>query len=204
MARVTLDVDLNRVEGDLEFQIDLEEGVVADARCIGTMYRGFEQILIGRAPRDPLVITPRICGICGTAHLYSAVLALEQLGNLTPPAHAVHIRNIALMAENLQSDLRQTFLFFTPDFCHTKYAAHPLADEMAESFRSFKGRIVLESLRISRKLPELIALFGGQWPHSTYMLPGGVTLPANPRRMLDAQDIVSSVRTWFEDTPRRS
>ena len=58
MSRITVDIDLNRVEGDLEFQVDLEDGVVVDARCVGTLYRGFEQIMIGRAPRDALVITP--------------------------------------------------------------------------------------------------------------------------------------------------
>jgi hydrogenase large subunit len=200
MGRLTVDIDLNRVEGDLEFQIDLEDGVVADARCIGTMYRGFEQILIGRAPRDSLVITPRVCGICGTAHLYSAVKALEQLGGISPPSQAVHIRNLCLMAENLQSDLRQTFLFFTPDFCHPKYAGHPLANEIAEAFTPLKGTVVRGTLQATRRILEIVALFGGQWPHSTFMVPGGVTQPANVRRLLDAGDIVARTREWFEQT----
>ena len=199
MARVTVDVDLNRVEGDLELQLDLENGVVVDARCIGTMYRGFEQILIGRAPRDPLVITPRICGICGTAHLYAAVRALEQLGGITPTGHAAHIRNLCLMAENLQSDLRQTFLFFTPDFCHAHYAGHPMAGEMIEAFAPFKGSVARGCLGISRKVLEIVAIFGGQWPHSTYMMPGGVTQPANQRRLLESRDVLSSTRNWFEE-----
>ncbi|WP_300442634.1 hypothetical protein [Zoogloea sp.] len=41
---------------------------------------------MGRAPKDGLVITPRVCGICGTAHLYTAALALERLARL--PVHA--------------------------------------------------------------------------------------------------------------------
>ena len=64
----------------------------------------------GRSPRDALVIAPRICGICSTAHLYAAVCALEDAWGITPPSNAVHIRNISLMAEIIQSDLRQTFL----------------------------------------------------------------------------------------------
>ena len=58
MARVELNLDLNRVEGDLRLQVTLEDGVVVAARSVGTMYRGFEQILIGRSPRDAMVITP--------------------------------------------------------------------------------------------------------------------------------------------------
>lgn len=72
MPRLKLELDLNRVEGDVTFQVEVEEGSVVEARCVGTTYRGFEQIMVGRAPRDALVITPRICGICSTAHLYAA------------------------------------------------------------------------------------------------------------------------------------
>ncbi len=198
MARVTLDIDLNRVEGDLEFQLDLEDGVVVDARCIGTLYRGFEQIMIGRAPRDSLVITPRICGICGTAHLYAAVLALEDLAGIMPPMHAVHVRNLCLMAENLQSDLRQSFLFFTPDLCHAAYAAHPMAGEIAESFAPMQGSAVRGCLRVTRRVVAIVALFGGQWPHSSYMLPGGISQPANHRRLMDTGDILDEATAWFE------
>ena len=57
---------LNLVEGDLEITVELEDTVVVDARSTGTMYRGFENIMVGRALLDGLVITPRICGICST------------------------------------------------------------------------------------------------------------------------------------------
>ncbi len=167
MSRVTLDIDLNRVEGDLEFQVDLEGNRIVDARCIGTLYRGFEQLLIGRAPKDALVITPRVCGICGTAHLYTTVLALEHLGRIPVPPQATLIRNLCLMAENVQSDLRQTFLFFMPDFLHPRYAGHPLAGEIGAAFAPLKGRTVLGCLAASRKILEIVAIFGGQWPHSS-------------------------------------
>ena len=198
MSRITVDIDLNRVEGDLEFQVDLEDGVVVDARCVGTLYRGFEQIMIGRAPRDALVITPRVCGICGTAHLYAATLALEQIAHITPPAHAVQVRNLCLMAETLQSDLRQSFLFFTPDFCNASYAAHPLAAELRDAFTPLKGSVVRGTLKATRDVLGIVALFGGQWPHSTYMLPGGIAQPANSRRILDSRGILAAVRAWFE------
>ncbi|EXJ13379.1 nickel-dependent hydrogenase large subunit [Imhoffiella purpurea] len=198
MARRTVEIDLNRVEGDLEIQVDLEDDVIVDARCIGTLYRGFEQILIGRAPRDALVITPRVCGICGTAHLYATVRALERIGGIRPPRHATHIRDLCLMAENLQSDLRQTFLFFTPDFCHPSYAGHPLADDAARSFAPFQGDVARGCLETSRKVLRIVAIFGGQWPHSSYMVPGGVTLPANAGRLLDARYLVAETRAWLE------
>ena len=53
----------NRVEGDLEVQLEVEEGCVRSARVNATMYRGFEQILLQHAPLDALTYAPRICGI---------------------------------------------------------------------------------------------------------------------------------------------
>lgn len=198
MNRVTLNVDLNRVEGDLELQVELEGHTIVDARCIGTMYRGFEQILIGRMPTDALVITPRVCGICSTAHLYAAVLALEQLAGVQAPEHAVLIRNLCLLAETVQSDLRQTFLFFTPDFCHPRYAQHAMAPELQEAFANLDGSVARGCLQTSRELLGVVALFGGQWPHSSWMLPGGVSSPANPRRLVNCQSIIGKATRWFE------
>ncbi len=198
MARTTLDIDLNRVEGDLEFQVDLDGKRVVDARCVGTLFRGFEQLLIGRAPKDGLVITPRVCGICGTAHLYTAALALERLAGLPVTPHATLVRNLCLMAENVQSDLRQSFLFFTPDFVHPRYAGQPLFAAIEAAFAPLKGSVVRSALTASRKVVELVAIFGGQWPHSSYMLPGGITRGATARDLIDCQDIVDQVIEIYE------
>ena len=199
MARTTLNIDLNRVEGDLEFQVELEGNRIVDARCVGTLFRGFEQLLIGRAPKDGLVITPRVCGICGTAHLYTAALALERLARLPVTPHATLVRNLCLMAENVQSDLRQSFLFFTPDFVHPRYAGLPLFADIETAFAPLKGRVVRATLAASRKVVELVAIFGGQWPHSSYMLPGGITRGATARKLIDCQDIVDQVIRYYED-----
>ena len=198
MARVELSVNLNRVEGDLEIALALEDGVVTEARTVGTLYRGFEQILVGRAPRDAMVITPRVCGICGTAHLYSAVLALEHAWKTPVPPNAARIRNLCLMAEGIQNDLRQTFLFFAPDFCHARYVSAPWRAALMEAFEPFRGAIYRETLAITRRVVAMVAHFGGQWPHSSYMMPGGVTTPADVRRILACRAALDEAQRWYE------
>jgi len=200
MTRRTIQIDLNRVEGDLDFQLEIEDNKVVDARCIGSMYRGFEQILMSRKPKDALVITPRICGICGTAQLNAAVLALEHIGRIPVPPAAIRIRNLCLMAETAQSDLRQSFLFFTADFCHSKYSHRPFYEKARAAFLPFKGSVHRGALEHSRHMVEIIALFGGQWPHSSYMLPGGVTTPASSRHIIDSLSILNKLTRWFEQT----
>lgn len=198
MARVELNIDINRAEGDLELKIALEDNVVVDARTVGTMYRGFEQIMIGRTPRDAAVITPRVCGICGTAHLMCAVLALEQAWQLQPPPQATRIRNLCLSAEAIQSDLRHGFLYFTPDLCHERYAGEPWFADALRMYEPFKGEIYRETLAITREVVSIVAIFGGQWPHSSYMLPGGVVAPAEPKRLMAVQAILNQTQEWFE------
>ncbi len=200
MARVELNINLNRVEGDLEIALVLEDGVVSEARTIGSLYRGFEQIMVGRAPRDSLVITPRVCGICGTAHLYSAVQALEQIWQIQIPANAVRIRNLCLIAEGIQNDLRQTFLFFTPDFCNHRYRNRSWFAEMTDRFEPFRGSSYRETLAISREAVKIVAHFGGQWPHSSYMLPGGVTTPATLRRITACSSALDNIQHWYEQS----
>ncbi|MGD0960356.1 MAG: nickel-dependent hydrogenase large subunit [Methylomonas sp.] len=198
MARIEVNVPINRVEGDLEIGLILEDGVVTEARTIGALYRGFEQIMVGRTPRDAMVITPRVCGICGTAHLYSAVLALENVWQAQAPANATRIRNLCLIAEGLQNDLRQTFLFFAPDFCNQRYSQQPWFAGASAAFEPFHGSIYLETLATTRRVVEIVAHFGGQWPHSSYMLPGGVTTPADMRKILACHAILDETQRWYE------
>lgn len=193
--RVTL--ELNRVEGDLEIDVEVADGKVADAWCRGTLYRGFEQLMIGRDPLDALAITPRVCGICSTSHLMASVMALENALAIAPPPDAIRVRNICQMAETAQSDLRQTFLMFAIDFCRPPYAAQPFFARACEAFAEQTGRIWHGALDQSRKLVQIVAHFAGQWPHSSHMVPGGVTTPEITHRSLNALQLLYEVEDWL-------
>ena len=76
---------ITRIEGHLEVEIAVESGIVVDAYSSGTMFRGFENILIGRDPRDASILTQRICGVCPISHAMAATLNLESaFGVLSP------------------------------------------------------------------------------------------------------------------------
>jgi Ni,Fe-hydrogenase I large subunit len=55
-------IDLNRVEGNLELRLDVEDEIVRDSRCGGTMYRRYEQIPVGRA--EDVEIRNRVSAVC--------------------------------------------------------------------------------------------------------------------------------------------
>jgi hydrogenase large subunit len=196
--KLTLNVPINRVEGDLEVRVELEDGVVTDAWCSGTMYRGFEKILEGRGALDGLVITPRICGICGTAHLTAAARALDQIGDVSPPPGAVRIRNVALMTEKIQSDVRHGFLMFTADFVNQVHEDNPLYPEACRRYTPYEGQSVVEAIRETKKVLEIVAIIGGQWPHSSYMVPGGIASVPSRGDLLQCRLLLSNYRAWYE------
>ncbi|MBW2109342.1 MAG: nickel-dependent hydrogenase large subunit [Deltaproteobacteria bacterium] len=197
--KVTLNVPLNRVEGDLELQVEIDAGIVTDAWSSGTMYRGFENILVGRGALDGLVITPRVCGICGTAHITAAARALDMISEAQVPPGAEKVRNLALMTENLQSDMRHGFLMFAVDFANPVYRDEKLFDEAVRRYEPLKGETVVEVIKETKKVIEIIATLGGQWPHSSYMVPGGITSVPSTGDLLQCRHFLRRYRKWYED-----
>lgn len=193
-----LNIALNRVEGDLEVRVALEDGTVTDVWSSGIMYRGFERILVGRAALDALVITPRICGICSTAQLTAACQALEMIAGVEPAPNAVRLRNVLLMTEQLQSDMRHSFLMFCSDFANPAYRNNPLFAKAVDRYEPLKGKTAIETIRETRRVLEIIALIGGQWPHSSYMVPGGITSVPNKSDLMQCRILLSQFRKWYE------
>src|SRR5215813_1606421 len=186
MAKQLIRMEMNRVEGDLEIKLELENNVVTDAWCVGTMFRGFEQIMLGREPNDALIICPRICGICSTSQLYAATTALEVAYQAPVAPNAIRIRNLCLMAESVMSDARHTFLMFAPDFCDEVYRRHELFAQILALFEPpFKGSLARQTIQFSKQILGIVIAFGGQWPHSTYMAPGGVTCTLNKSKLVE-------------------
>jgi hydrogenase large subunit len=192
-------IPLNRVEGDLELQLEIEDNVVTQARSVGTMYRGIENLMTGRGPMDSLVITPRICGICTTAHLNAAAKALDMAYAVDIPDNARRLRNVSLMVEQLQNDLRHAMLLFLPDLIHPRYANQSLYGEAFRRYAVLKGETTLQTVTETKRLLEIIAILGGQWPHSSFMVPGGVVSVPAASDIIHCRHILRNFRTWYEE-----
>lgn len=165
---------LGRVEGDLDLKIAIRDNVVTDAWTEASMFRGFEIILKGKDPQAGLIVTPRICGICGGSHLYKAVYAIDTAWKTHVPQNATLIRNIAQACETLQSIPRWFYALFAIDLTNKNYAKAEEYDEVVRRFAPFVGTSYERGVTLSNKPVEVYAIFGGQWPHSSFMIPGGV------------------------------
>ncbi|PZN12299.1 MAG: cytochrome-c3 hydrogenase [Bacillota bacterium] len=190
---------LGRVEGDLDVRVAIEDGVVVDAWTEATMFRGFEIILKGKDPQAGLIVTPRICGICGGSHLYKSVYALDTAWQTEVPPNATLIRNIAQACETLQSIPRWFYALFAIGLTHRNYSRAKLYDEVVRRWAPFTGTSYEVGVVTSNKPVEIYAIFGGQWPHSSFMIPGGVMCAPSLSDITRSISILEYWReTWLE------
>ena len=190
---------LGRVEGDLDLRIEVTDNVVTNAWTEASMFRGFEIILKGKDPQAGLIVTPRICGICGGSHLYKAAYALDTAWRTHVPPNATLIRNIAQACETLQSIPRWFYALFAIDLTNKNYAQVPEYDEVVKRFAPFVGTGYEKGVTLSGKPVEVYAIFGGQWPHSSFMIPGGVMCAPSLSDVTRATAILDYwKREWLE------
>ncbi|MCM2308827.1 MAG: nickel-dependent hydrogenase large subunit [Sulfuritalea sp.] len=167
----------NRVEGDLEITLDIDQGKVAAAYVNSPLYRGFEQILQGKLPADALVLVPRICGICSVAQSAAAALALADAAGMAPPQNGRLAANLTLATENLADHLTHFYLFFMPDFARADYAGRSWHAAAVERFRATVGSAPNQMLPARAGFMGMMGLLAGKWPHTLAVQPGGSTRP---------------------------
>ena len=72
MKTITVMDPVTRIEGHMKVEIEIDtkggQQQIVDARCTGTLFRGFETLLNGRSALDAPLITQRICGVCPISH----------------------------------------------------------------------------------------------------------------------------------------
>ena len=190
---------VGRVEGDLDVKVYMENGVVTRAHTQAAMFRGFEQIMAGKDPQSGLIVTPRICGICGGSHLYCASSALDTAWQTTLPPNALLLRAIGQATETLQSIPRWFYAIFATDMANKKFANKPLYAEVVKRWAAYVGTSFQAGVTASGRPVEVYSLFGGQWPHSSYMVPGGVMCAPTLKDITRAHAIMNQFRhDWLE------
>lgn len=190
----------NRVEGDLEVQVEIADGAIAAAWVNSPLYRGFEHILHGKDPRDALVYTPRICGICSVSQSMAAAAALRSATGVTEADNGALAANLVLACENLTDHLTHFYLFFMPDFARAEYAGRSGFEATAARFKAQTGTAARDMLPARAAFLHLTGILAGKWPHSLALQPGGTTRAIEPQEKAQLRSIVAMFRRFLETT----
>lgn len=175
----TLTFPISRIEGHARVVIEVQGGEVISARFQATEMRGFQYFVQGVPAEQMPVITPRICGVCSTAHHVAAVKALEDAFGITPPPLARKIRNLLLLGQLIQNQATSLFIFTMPDRLGVDSIFHMTTEE-ASNEQQFS--IAQCALRVRKIGTDLITLAGGQFIHPVKAVIGGVTSGINAEK----------------------
>jgi len=227
MRKIVID-PVTRVEGHLRVEVTIDGSEVKEARSAGTLYRGFEEFLVGRQPLDAQRITQRVCGVCPTAHATASALALDQaFGCLDKlPENGRLLRNLMLGANYLQSHILHFYHLAALDYVDVAQAAdYDGNDPDLQSLKAFIDRGTLspfmpryegdyrlnrdenillsahyiEALRMRRLAHEMLCVFGGKMPHNIGIIPGGATEPPTVSKMEQVSMQVRKLTEFVEN-----
>jgi hydrogenase large subunit len=184
--RVTID-PVTRIEGHLRVDVEVDGGQVKKAWASGQMWRGVENILVGRDPRDAWAITQRICGVCTTVHAVASVRAVENALQLEIPVNAQYIRNLIILAHAIHDHIVHFYHLSALDWVDVTSAlkADPAkAASLAESLSNWSGNSKAEFTKVKERLSGFVGtgqlgiFTNGYWGHPAMKLPPEVNLIA--------------------------
>jgi hydrogenase large subunit len=213
MAQTIMIGPVTRIEGhlDIEVTVDLVDGKqqVVDAKCSGTMFRGFENILVGRDPLDALHYTQRICGVCPISHGMASSLALDdalQSPDFALPDNGRIVRNLVLGSNFIQSHILHFYHLASLDFVKTAglldmspWSAQFTSPDMVAGDTA--ARLVdhyVQALAIRRKAHQMGSIFGGKLPCSPVFVPGGATKVATPEDVSAFSTLLAEICCFIE------
>jgi hydrogenase large subunit len=207
MATIVID-PLTRIEGHLRVELETDGGVIVRARSAGTSFRGLENVLHGRDPRDAAHITQRICGVCPIPHARAACEAFEHAAGVAVNEQARLIRNIVQAANFIDSHLLHFYALALPDYV----AGLPTAGAWPQGKppRAWPGGEGLDvaglaehaatSLQVRRACHEVIVALAGKMPHAAGIVPGGATVLLGSKTRADLRSLAVRVRSFVDSS----
>lgn len=197
MVEIKID-PITRIEGHLGIKVMVEGGKVVDAYSEGTMFRGLENILIDRDPRDAPLLTQRICGVCHQSHRIAGTRALEDAAGTKVTDAARVTRNLIEAITTLYSHALWFYVLGGPDYSDatTKSGLKRLDPIFGAGYK--------EAVENQRILHEVLAILGGKVPHQMTYIHGGLTYVPSVEQIARIKMRLLEVSSWVgktEDLP---
>jgi hydrogenase large subunit len=184
--RIVVD-PVTRIEGHLRIDVEVEQGSVKNAWSSGQMWRGIENILLDRDPREAWFFTQRICGVCTTVHAIASVRAVENALGVQVPLNAQLVRNLLIAGHGLHDHIVHFYHLSALDWVDVVSAtkADPAkAAQLGQSLSPWHRNTKQELKAVQDKLASFVqrgqlGIFtNGYWGHPAMKLPPHVNLLA--------------------------
>jgi len=160
---------ITKIEGHGNLTIDWKKNQVQLNVFEGE--RLFEGMLVNRTAEEMHWITPRICGVCPTAHNLASLIALEDALDIKPNQTTVLLRDLMVCGQMIQSHALHLFFLSLPDYLGIDRGTE-LANKNPEAFKN--------ALALKEVSDMIVQVVGGRIVHPTRTTIGGFhKIPSN-------------------------
>ncbi len=192
---------VSRIEGHGKVTVQIDDsGNVTDAHFHVMEIRGFEKFLEGAAVEEAPRITPRICGVCQTAHHIAAAKATDQVFGLEPPETAKKLRELMLLGQYIHSHSLHFYFLAGPDLV--------MGPESDPAMRNVLGilktnpELGMMAIKTRKIGQEITGIVGGKPISPVTAIPGGQSRGITSEQQADllakAKNAVELVGQGFE------
>jgi Ni,Fe-hydrogenase I large subunit len=196
--RVVID-PLNRIEGDMAVELTVDNNTITDAKSLGFVYRGLENIFIGQDPYDAARMSQRTCGVCPVSHGTAGAMAIEKTVDFKIPRNAQLVRDIVLCANTTVSHATHFYFMWGPDLVDKHYKDKKLYPEIKKRFDPLNAPHIKDILTEARiPLHSVVATFGGKFPHPMHCVPGGVCSIPKYIELIKINTMLNEVKAFLE------
>jgi coenzyme F420-reducing hydrogenase alpha subunit len=153
---------ITKIEGHGNLKVDWRKNQVRL-----NVYEGerlFEGMLVGRTAEEMHWITPRICGVCPTAHNLASLKAVEDALGIKPNQTTVLLRDLMQCGQMIQSHTLHLFFLSLPD-----YLGIDRGTELAQK----NPTIFKYALALKEVSDEIVRMVAGRNVHPTTSTIGG-------------------------------
>jgi len=192
MNRITID-PITRLEGHGRIEIFLNDGGdVENAYLQVPELRGFEKFCEGRPVEELPRITPRICGVCPSAHHMASAKAVDNVFKVELPPTGTKLRELFYSAHMIHSHVAHFYALAAPDF-----VCGPDAPKAERNILGVIGKVGLEAgtevikhRAYAQKIQEML---GGKATHAVCALPGGMSKAINEDERKEIEEMAQSL-----------
>jgi len=151
-----------KIEGHGQLEIDWKKGEVDLHVFEGE--RLFEGILVGRTADEMAWITPRICGVCPTAHNLASLGAIENAYGIKVNQTTVLLRQLMNCGQMIQSHALHLFFLSLPDY---------LGIDRGTELAVKNPKAFADALMIKESSDGIVKMVGGRIVHPMRSVIGG-------------------------------
>ena len=171
---------IEKIEGEAKLHFSFKNKKIDFVDIEFLQTRSIEKILEGKNVLDALVINPRVCGICGHAHLIATVEAIEDCyESIEISNKAKIIRELTLNFELIQNHFKWFYFTVLPLFGYKQ--------------------AVLKASYPSQLMSKAIAVIAGQYPHNSYAIVGGVVSDVTNMDMIKVSQYINETLKFFKE-----